>query len=123
MPVLRPADAVSFETHGSRFLSFVSPSKGSRQLCAWQLTVPAGLRGVTHRPTREEVLLVLDGELQVTLDGETSALGSGDVVLVPAGTELRVDAGAAGATAWVSTTPGLQAITADGTRITPPWAQ
>jgi quercetin dioxygenase-like cupin family protein len=123
VPVLRPADAVSFETHGSRFLSFVSPSKGSKQLCAWQLTVPAGLRGVAHRPTREEVLLVLDGELHVTLDGETSALGCGDVVLVPAGTELRVDAGAAGATAWVSTTPGLQAITADGTRITPPWAQ
>ena len=71
MPVVRPADAALFETHGSRFLSFVSPSKGSSQLCAWQLTVPANVRGVTHRPSREEVLLVLAGELQVTLDGTT----------------------------------------------------
>lgn len=69
MPVIRPADAVPFETHGSRFLSYVSPSRGSSQLCAWQLSVPADLQGVAHRPSREEVLLVLDGELHVTLDG------------------------------------------------------
>lgn len=123
MPVIRPADAVPFETHGSRFLSYVSPSKGSSQLCAWQLTVPANLRGVAHRPSREEVLLVLDGELRVILDGDSSALHRGDAVLVAAGSELRVDAGPTGATAWVTTTPGLEAVTADGSRITPPWAQ
>lgn len=123
MPVIRPADAVPFETHGSRFLSYVSPSKGSSQLCAWQLTVPANLRGVAHRPSREEVLLVLDGELRVILDGDSSALHRGDAVLVATGSELRVDAGPTGATAWVTTTPGLEAVTADGSRITPPWAQ
>ena len=105
MPVVRPADAALFETHGSRFLSFVSPSKGSSQLCAWQLTVPANVRGVTHRPSREEVLLVLAGELQVTLDGTYSALHSGDALLVPADSEFRVDAGPDGASAWVTTTP------------------
>lgn len=123
MPVVRPVDAVPFEMHGSRFLSYVSPAKGSSQLCAWQLTVPADLRGVAHRPSREEVLLVLDGELQVTLDGVSSALHRGDALLVAAGSELRVDAGPGGATAWVTTTPGLEAVTPDGTRITPPWAQ
>jgi hypothetical protein len=41
---------------------------------------------------------------------------------VPAGSELRVDAGAEGASAWVTTTPGLEAVTADGGRISPPWA-
>jgi quercetin dioxygenase-like cupin family protein len=122
VPVVRPADALAFETHGSRFLSYVSPSRGSRELCAWQLSVPAGLRGVAHRPTREEVLLVLDGELQVTLDGESAALHRGEAVLVPAGSELRVDAGPEGASAWVTTTPGLEAVTADGGRIRPPWA-
>ena len=122
MPIIRPADAVPFETHGSHFLSYVSPSKGSNQLCAWHLTVPADLRGVAHRPSREEVLLVLDGELQVTLDGQHAALHRGDAVLVPANSELRVDAGPEGASAWVTTTPGLEAVTADGTRLSPPWA-
>lgn len=123
MRVLHPADAVPFETHGSRFLSYISPSRGSSELCAWQLSVPPNLLGVAHRPSREEVLLVLDGELVVTLDGARSTLGPRDALLVTAGSELRVDAGPAGATAWVTTTPGLQAVTADGTRITPPWAQ
>lgn len=112
-----------YETHGSRFRSYVAPSRGSEQLCAWQLTVPADLQGVAHRPSREEVLLVLTGELRITLDGTTTVLHSGDVALVPAGSELRVDAGPDGATAWVTTTPGLQAVTADGTRISPPWAR
>lgn len=123
MPVFRQDDARVFETHGSRFASYVAPSRGSEQLCGWQLSVPAGLRGVAHRPSREEVILVLSGQLNVTLDGQGAALSAGDVVLVPADSELRVDAGPDGATAWITTTPGLEAVTADGERITPPWAR
>ncbi len=59
----------------------------------------------------------------MTLDGTTTSLHPGDVASVPANSELRVDAGPEGATAWVTTTPGLEAVTADGTRITPPWAR
>src|SRR5919202_5235821 len=123
MPVIRAAEAVPYETHGSQFASYVAPSRGSSELCAWQLTVPAGLGGVPHRPTREEVLLVLQGQLDVTLDGEASTLTAGDVALVSAGSELRVDGGPDGATAWVTTTPGLEAVTAENFRITPPWAR
>jgi len=123
MPVFRSDDAVAHVMHGSRFSSYVSPSRGSSQLCAWRLDVPAELQGVAHRPTREEILLVLDGELLLTLDGLRSALQRGDVALVPADSELRVSAGPAGATVWVTTTPGLEAVTADGSHLTPPWAQ
>lgn len=123
MPVVRPADATLFETHGSSFSSYVAPFRGSSQLCAWRLDVPAGLEGVPHRPSREEVLLVLDGELHVTLDGERTKVRPGEVVLVPVGSELCVDGGPTGASAWVTTTPGLEAVTANGSRITPPWAQ
>lgn len=123
MPVVRPANAVLFETHGSRFHSFASPSRGSTQLSAWRLDVPAGLRGVAHRPSREEILLILVGELHVTLDDETFAVTPGDVVVVPPDSELRVDGGRLDACVWVTTTPGLQAVTADGTRFVPPWAQ
>jgi quercetin dioxygenase-like cupin family protein len=122
VPVIRSVDATVHQVHGSTFSSFVAPSRGSAQLCAWQLTVPAGLRGVVHRPTREEVLLLLEGELTVILDGIAAVLAAGDVVLVPADSELRLDGGTAGATAWVTTTPGLEAVMADGSRIVPPWA-
>jgi quercetin dioxygenase-like cupin family protein len=123
MPVFRPEDATLFETHGSFFSSYAAPSRGSSQLCAWRLNVPAGLQGVPHRPTREEVLLILDGDLHVTLDGETFDATPGVVVVVPAESELQVDGGHSDASAWVTTTPGLEAVTADGTRIIPPWAR
>lgn len=123
MPVIRVADAVPFETHGSRFSSYVAPARGSTQLCAWRLQVPPDLRGAAHRPTREEVLLVLDGELHLTIDGVAAVLQQGDAALVPADSELRVDGGPRGASAWVTTTPGLEAVMGDGTRLTPPWAR
>lgn len=122
VPVVPAHLAVPFEAHGSRFLSYVAPSRGSRQLCAWRLEVPAGLRGVPHRPSREEVLLLLTGELSAVVDGTRSTLRPGDVLVVPAGAELSVDAGPEGAAAWVTTTPGLQAVLPDGSRFTPPWA-
>lgn len=123
MPFIHPADASVFDTHGSQFLAYVSPSRGSESLCAWRLSVPPGLRGVAHRPTREEILLVLAGALEVTIDGIGSTLQPGDVALIPAGSELQVDGGPAGAIAWVTTTPGLEAVTSDGVHISPAWAQ
>lgn len=123
MAIFRSIDSVDHQAHGSTFSSYAAPSRGSAQLCAWRLTVPADQQGVAHRPTREEILLVLDGALQVTLDGASSELGPGDVAVVPAGSEFRVDSGPAGAAAWVTTTSGLEAVLADGTRLAPPWAQ
>ncbi len=122
MPIIRATEAVDHQAHGSTFSSFVSPSRGSTQLCAWRLTVPAALHGVAHRPTHEEVLLLLDGDLLITLDGTPTNLQPGDVAVVPAGSELRLDSGGSGASAWVTTTPGLEAVMDDGTRLAPPWA-
>jgi quercetin dioxygenase-like cupin family protein len=122
MPVIHPGQAADHEAHGSLFSSYVAPSRGSRQLCAWRLTVPAGLTGTAHRPTREEVLLVLDGDLTVSIDGQAARLAPGDVVLVPAESRLRVDGGDTAAAVWVTTTPGIEAVLADGTRLSPPWA-
>ena len=123
MPVVRQADAVPFEVHGSRFLSYIRATTSSSQLCAWRLEVPAQTRGMPHRPDREEILLVLDGGLTVTLEGGAETLRPGDAVLLPANGEVRIDAGAEGGAAWVTTSPGLKATMQDGTSIAPPWAQ
>ncbi len=122
MPNFRADDAVVYQAHGSTFASFISPARGSSQLCAWRLTVPADQRGVAHRPSREEVLLVLAGEMTMTLNGTSTALQAGDVALVPADAELCIDSGPKGLTAWVTTTPGLEAVLPDGSRMSPPWA-
>jgi quercetin dioxygenase-like cupin family protein len=122
MPIYSPADAEPFEVHGSRFDSFIRTDRGASTLCAWRLRVAPGQPGVAHRPSHEEVFLVLDGELTITLDSETTAVSAGDVVHVPAGSEIRIDGGPEGASAWVTTTAGLTATVGDQT-MAPRWAQ
>jgi mannose-6-phosphate isomerase-like protein (cupin superfamily) len=156
VPVVHAADAVIHELHGSVFASYAAPATGSHELCAWRLEVPAGSSGVPHAVSREEVLLVLDGTLQVTLTGGAEPGGggepvgerdvaagpygdagpgrapadkpveaaSGDVIVVPAGAVLRINnPGAQQASAWVTTSVGLEAVLPDGSRIQPPWVR
>jgi quercetin dioxygenase-like cupin family protein len=124
MPVLREQDAVQHRLHGATFNSFVAPSSGSSELCAWRLEVAAGTTGVPHRVNREEVLLVLTGELTATINGAAAALRAGEVAFVPAGALFGLDnVSDAPATAWVTTSIGLEATLADGSLISPPWVR
>ena len=126
MPYVRSAEAVVHEIHGVRFTAHANPGTGSKEVCAWLGEVPAGTVGVPHTVSKEEVLLVLSGALHVTLDGTPApaAAGPGDAVLVPAGTMLQVgNPGSEPVAAWVTTSVGLEATTADGSVIRPPWTQ
>lgn len=122
MPVYSPSDAEPFEAHGSRFESFVSTARGGHSLCAWRLVVAPGSRGVAHRPSHEEVILILGGEAIIVIDGAGATVRAGDVIHVPADSELTVNGGPEGATAWVTTTAGLTAQIGE-TAMAPPWAQ
>jgi quercetin dioxygenase-like cupin family protein len=121
MPLITSSDADVFETHGARFSSYVRPSRGSGQLCTWRIDVPAGLKGTPHRPSREEVICCLEGELTITLDGAEHSLRPGDVCYVPAGSEIRLDAGPDGGAAWTTSLAGLEATMSDGSQLRPPW--
>jgi quercetin dioxygenase-like cupin family protein len=122
MPVIRSADAVVHEMHATRFTSYAAPSRGSQELCAWRIDVPPGSTGVAHTITREEIVFVLSGAIEMTLDQHTSTVRAGDVAVLPTGATVRVDnAGDEPATAWVTTSVGLEARLADGSRIVPPW--
>jgi quercetin dioxygenase-like cupin family protein len=122
MPIYSSTDADDFQAHGSRFSSFVRSARGASSLCAWRLDVEPNTAGVAHRPSHEEVILLLRGQLRVTLDGISRDVASGGVIHVPAGSEFNVDGGPDGATAWVTTTAGLTATIGEQTMV-PPWAQ
>jgi quercetin dioxygenase-like cupin family protein len=124
VPVVHAHDAVVHDMHGSRFTSYAAPSLGSKELCAWRLDVPAGSQGVSHSVTKEEILYVLSGTLLVTLPDSPAATPSkpGDAIVVPAGATLRVDNPSdQPASAWVTTSAGLEATLPDGSSISPPW--
>jgi len=128
MPVIRAADAVVHDMHGSRFTSYAAPARGSAELCAWRLDVPAGCEGTGHAVNREEIMFMLGGTLLVTLGDGPDAVGvacrAGDAIVVPPGASVRVDnPGGKPASAWVTTSVGLEAALPDGSRLSPPWVR
>lgn len=124
MAILKEGDAVAHRLHGAVFHSYAAPARGSVELCAWRLEVEAGVTGMPHRVSREEVFLLLSGTVTVTLDGMPEVLAPGDVAVVPAGASVSVDNHGEGpAAVWVTTSVGLEATTGDGTVIRPPWTQ
>ncbi|MFJ8362668.1 cupin domain-containing protein [Streptomyces sp. NPDC093984] len=123
MPVVRPSQAVTHELHGARFVSYATPLTGSKELCAWRGEIPPGTRAPFHTVNREEIFHLLSGELLITLDGHAERITAGDTVIINPGATLGVENPTDEvAVSWVTTSIGLEAVLADGTRITPPWA-
>ncbi|MEU4195602.1 cupin domain-containing protein [Kribbella sp. NPDC026611] len=123
MQVVRAADAPRFELGGVEFAVFASPSNGSKQLCAWRLTLPPGHGGdAPHTIDADEVFVVLSGSVRLTPDGEK--LGPGDALVVPAGEPIQVtNLGDEPAALHVAITAGFTGTMADGTKVQPHWAQ
>ncbi|QTE02395.1 cupin domain-containing protein [Streptomyces cyanogenus] len=123
MPFIRSDEAVVHEIHGGRFVSYVRPDTGGRELAAWRVELPAAMVGPAHTISEEEAFYVLSGRLRLTIDGESAELRAGDAAVAPAGSELAVaNTTDQPAHMWVTTRVGLTAELADGTTITPPWA-
>lgn len=123
MPVIHSSEAVTHEIHGARFVSYATPLSGSKELCAWRGEIPAGTKAPAHTVNREEIFHLLDGELLITLDEEVHRITAGDTVIINRGATLSVENPTdRTALTWVTTSVGLQATLADGTVITPPWA-
>jgi len=124
MPVIRAAQSVVHQMHGTSFTSYASPARGSRELCAWRVEIPGRTDGVPHHVSREEVLYVLSGTLRVTLNGDPADAAAGDVVVVPSGAQFGARNQTDGPpTAWVTTTVGFAGVLPDGSWFTPPWTQ
>ncbi|KUN84340.1 cupin [Streptomyces bungoensis] len=123
MPVIRSGEAVTHEIHGARFVSYATPLTGSRELCAWRGEIPPGTKAPAHTVNREEIFHLLVGDLLITLDGRTERISAGDTVIIGPGATLAVEnASEHTAISWVTTSVGLTARLADGTLLTPPWA-
>jgi quercetin dioxygenase-like cupin family protein len=124
MPVIHATETVVHQLHGTTFTSYATPTRGSRELCAWRIEIPGRTEGVPHHVSREEVLYVLSGTIRTTVDDRCDEAAAGDVVLVPAGSKFGVDNLAdEPASAWVTTSVGFAGVLPDGSWITPPWTR
>jgi mannose-6-phosphate isomerase-like protein (cupin superfamily) len=122
MPIIRADQAPTFDLPGVQFTAYAAPSRGSADLCTWQITVAPDQEPTAHTLDRDETFLVLEGRLRINPDGED--LGPGDVAVVHAGETIAVvNPGSIPARAYVAISAGFTATTHDGQTLQPPWAQ
>ena len=124
MHVITATGAPRFDLPGVQFTGLAAPSRGSREVCTWRITVAAGLDSPqAHTLDRDEIFMVTSGALQLAAD--TPPVRAGDVAVVPAGMPIQLgNPGAEPAEAYVVIGAGFTATMADGTSVgTPPWAR
>jgi mannose-6-phosphate isomerase-like protein (cupin superfamily) len=121
--VIRAAEAPRFELPGVEFAGLASPSRGSRDICTWRLTVqPDRDEDKPHTVSEDEIVMVISGPVRATPGGDE--LGPGDAVVIPAGDPiLLVNTGTEPAELYVAIRAGFTGLMADGTKVSPPWAQ
>lgn len=122
--VTRADAAPRFELPGVEFIAGAGPSRGSRDLCVWTLTVtPGHVSEAAHTLDRDEVFTVVSGSIR--LQDDAALLLEGDTAVVPAGAAIQLaNPGADPARVLVAIRAGFRATMADGSQIgTPPWAQ
>jgi len=107
--VIRATEAPRFELPGVEFTGLAAPSRGSTDVCTWQIIVAPGfVSPEPHTLDRDEIFMVTEGALRMTPGGER--LGPGDAVVVPAGSPiLLVNPGDRPARAFVAIGAGFAA--------------
>jgi quercetin dioxygenase-like cupin family protein len=84
----------------------------------------AAASGPLHTLDREQTVVVLDGELEVTIDGATHHARPGDSVTIPAGALRQLaNRGASTLVTVTAALPGAVARVPDGDEVLVPWAQ
>ncbi|MET0287041.1 MAG: cupin domain-containing protein [Polyangiales bacterium] len=122
MPVLSAPEGCTHELPNVRFTSLATPARGTRENSVWKVRFAAGASSAPHSLTREEIFVVLAGELDVRMEDAVQTARVGDVILVPAGVEFSVVT--RGEAELLCCFPvGGQARLASGELISPPWAQ
>jgi quercetin dioxygenase-like cupin family protein len=86
------ADAPRHETPNAVMRTHAAPSLGSSELSVWEVTMATGQRGPLHEADREQVWVVLSGELRVEIDAEALVVRPGDSLCLPRDTSRQVAA-------------------------------
>ena len=119
------ADDIQFiETPGGNFGSGIAtPSRGAVEVSVIRQRQRPGGVNPSHTHDREEVMILLAGEVVVTLQEEALNLGPGDAVIVPSGTIHRVENCGSVSAEWLLVAPaGVRFFHANGDEAAPPWS-
>lgn len=107
---------------GSMF-GLAGPSQGSSEVSTWRVELAAQGTPV-HVIDREQVWMLVSGEMAVEVEGETGSVRAGQAIVVPAGAVRRLSPVGGPAQALVAMPVGGKAMLPGGQeRIPIPWAE
>lgn len=123
MIALRAGDTQTIETpNGNHGTSLATARLGATETTVVrQRQIPGGFNP-THIQSREEVMVLLSGQVTVSSGNERIELASGDTLIVPAHTPHRVDNTSDIDAEWLIISPaGMQFFLETGEEASPPW--
>ncbi|MFE3983021.1 cupin domain-containing protein [Nocardia tengchongensis] len=124
MPLIKSADAPTFEAPLMTAIGLAAPSRGSKENSVWRFTLTGGNPGHAHAVSREEIFVALAGTARIEMDGETHEFRAGDAVVIPAHTVFKLSVPGDEPFEAVAILPvGAYAQAPGGDRVSPPWAQ
>lgn len=123
MAVAKGAQAPAFEREGITARSGAVPSRGSTELAAWSIEIAPGAKSAPHSVDREEIFVVIAGELSARIDEEDFSAGEGDTLIVKPNTPFQIFNRTSNPVRAVCiTSAGMQATIGEQV-ITPPWSR
>jgi quercetin dioxygenase-like cupin family protein len=124
MPVINVSSEWTHQLPDVKFRSLATPTRGTRENSVWRVRFEPGASSAPHSLTREEIFVVLSGQLRVDWGGSSQLAQAGDAIVVPPDTIFTAHAQGGEPTELLCCFPvGGQARLASGELITPPWAQ
>jgi uncharacterized cupin superfamily protein len=124
MPVITRPPRPTHELEGTRFTSLATPSCGSTDTAVWHVEITAGTPATpSHRLTREEVFVVLEGTARVSFPDGSRLAYAGDAIAVPADVDFVLANNGDDDLRMLCCMPvGGRVAAAEGV-FTPPWAE
>lgn len=124
MKVVRHSDVEFIETpNGNTSGGIATPKWGATEVNVIRQRELAGGKNPPHRHNREEVMVLLAGEVTVAVGDETQTLMAGDAVIVPANTVHHIANTGRETAEWLIISSGGRIfITPNGEEVIPPWS-
>ncbi|HVX31076.1 MAG TPA: cupin domain-containing protein [Nitrolancea sp.] len=125
MSIIRGAELQPFETPGgNRTTALATPSRGASDLSVIRQQQQPGGRNPTHHHDREEIMVMLAGEIALFLDDEPRGLVRGDIAIIPANVAHRIENQGTEPAEWLLVAPsGVRFFQASGEEAFPEWSR
>ncbi len=112
------------ETPNAVMYTYASRHVTGSELAVWRVEMEPGAAGPVHAVDVEQILVVLEGVLELDVDGTTTDLGPHGSKVLPADVQRRLTNNSPGsAVAIVCSRSGARASTAERRNVTIPWAE